>query len=109
MGTKVKKLAVVGIQSENSIDRLEICLSFSFFWLAGGEKKGYFATAILRTKVGSPSATISLGMQYFQCSQFLKISHMHLTFCLFEISASVVGSAIAFHTHSPIPVQKIGS
>lgn len=108
MGTKVKKLTVVSIQSENSIDRLEICLSF-FFLLAGGEKKGYFATAILRTKVGSPSATISLGMQYFQCSQFLKISHMHLTFCLFEISASVAGSAIAFHTHSPIPVQKIGS
>jgi hypothetical protein len=108
MRKKVKKLAVVSIQSENSIDRFEISLSL-FFLLAGGEKKGYFATAILRTKVGSPSATISLGMQYFQCSQFLKISHMHLTFCLFEISASVVGSAIAFHTHSPIPVQKIGS
>jgi hypothetical protein len=108
MRKKVKKLAVVSIQSESSIDRFEISLSL-FFLLAGGEKKGYFATAILRTKVGSPSATISLDMQYFQCSQFLKISHMHLTFCLFEISASVVGSAIAFHTHSPIPVQKIGS
>jgi hypothetical protein len=31
MGTKVKKLSVVGIQSENSIDRLEIFLSFFFF------------------------------------------------------------------------------
>jgi hypothetical protein len=53
MGTKVKKLTVVSIQSENSIDRLEIFLSF--FWLAGGEKKGYFATAILRTKEGMPN------------------------------------------------------
>jgi hypothetical protein len=97
------------IQEQKLADEIFLVTWHSWQISAGGEKKGYFATAILRTKVGSPSATISLDMQYFQCSQFLKISHMHLTFCLFEISASVVGSAIAFHTHSPIPVQKIGS
>jgi hypothetical protein len=54
MRKKVKKLAVVSIQFENSIDRFEISLSL-FFLLAGGEKKGYFATAILRTKEGMPN------------------------------------------------------